>query len=257
MSLVKSQSWLTGALLPMVVNSCLLKWTCAFGNLLFTLSILLLPKEGLEWWMDQENRSIHRMEYYSIIERNKVQAVSDFWWFDLWFFNFTGGARAICIKQKLLLWIWAFPGLVMCGVIPCHAAGQWQQPQLSISHTTILHPERYSFSHSVQYSINYMIYSTLYKIGFVLNDFAQNCRGTKEPLAEGERREWKSWFKTQHKKKQDHGIWSHHFMANRKGKSRSSDRFYFLGLPPKSLWMVTAVMKLKDACSLEGKLWQT
>ena len=26
---------------------------------------------------------------------------------------------------------------------------------------------------------------------------------------------------------------------------------------PKSLWMVTAAMKLKDACSLEGKLWQT
>ena len=28
---------------------------------------------------------------------------------------------------------------------------------------------------------------------------------------------------------------------------------YFLGAP-KSLWMVTAVMKLKDACSLEEKL---
>ena len=26
---------------------------------------------------------------------------------------------------------------------------------------------------------------------------------------------------------------------------------------PKSLWMVTAAMKLKDICSLEGKLWQT
>ena len=29
-------------------------------------------------------------------------------------------------------------------------------------------------------------------------------------------------------------------------------RFYFLGLQ-----MVTAAMKLKDACSLEEKLWQT
>ena len=37
------------------------------------------------------------------------------------------------------------------------------------------------------------------------------------------------------------------------GKSGSSDRFYFLGLP-KSLLTVTAAMKLKDACSLEGKL---
>ena len=26
---------------------------------------------------------------------------------------------------------------------------------------------------------------------------------------------------------------------------------------PKSLWMVTAAMKLKDACSLEEKLWPT
>ena len=26
---------------------------------------------------------------------------------------------------------------------------------------------------------------------------------------------------------------------------------------PKSLWMVTVAMKLKDSCSLEGKLWQS
>ena len=39
-------------------------------------------------------------------------------------------------------------------------------------------------------------------------------------------------------------------------KSRNSDRLYFLGLP-KSLQMVTAAMKLKDICSLEGTLWQT
>ena len=31
-------------------------------------------------------------------------------------------------------------------------------------------------------------------------------------------------------KNKDHGIQSHHFMANRWGKSGSSDRFYFLGL---------------------------
>ena len=43
----------------------------------------------------------------------------------------------------------------------------------------------------------------------------------------------------------------HHFMANRWGNSRNSDRLYFLA--PKSLQMVTAAMKLKDACSLEEK----
>ena len=33
----------------------------------------------------------------------------------------------------------------------------------------------------------------------------------------------------------------------------NSDRLYLLGLQ-KSLWMVAAAMKLKDACSLEEKL---
>ena len=41
--------------------------------------------------------------------------------------------------------------------------------------------------------------------------------------------EWKSWLKTQHSKHKDHGIWSHHVMANRRRKSGNSDRFYFLG----------------------------
>ena len=54
--------------------------------------------------------------------------------------------------------------------------------------------------------------------------------------------------KIQHSKNEDHGIWSHHFMANRWGKCGSSDIFYFLKLP-KSLQMVTADTKLKDAYS--------
>ena len=45
-------------------------------------------------------------------------------------------------------------------------------------------------------------------------------------------------------------IWSHHFMANRQG---NSDRLLF-SRAPKSLQMVTAAKKLKDSCSLEGKL---
>ena len=40
----------------------------------------------------------------------------------------------------------------------------------------------------------------------------------------------KSWLKTQHSKKEDHGIQSHHFMTNRMGTSGNSDRLYFLGL---------------------------
>ena len=45
-------------------------------------------------------------------------------------------------------------------------------------------------------------------------------------------------------------------MANRWGNSRNSVRLYFLGAP-KSLQMVIAAMKLKDAYSLEGKLCPT
>ena len=54
-------------------------------------------------------------------------------------------------------------------------------------------------------------------------------------------------------KTEDHGIRSHHSMGNRWGNSKNSVRFYFFGAP-KSLQMVIAAMKLKDAYSLEGKL---
>ena len=36
------------------------------------------------------------------------------------------------------------------------------------------------------------------------------------------------------------------------GEKVETDRFYFLGL--QNHWSVTAALKLKDACSLEGKL---
>ena len=55
------------------------------------------------------------------------------------------------------------------------------------------------------------------------------------------------------KKNEDHGIWSHHFMANRWGNSGNSVRLYFRGLQ-KSLQMVIATMKLKDGYCLVGKL---
>ena len=51
-----------------------------------------------------------------------------------------------------------------------------------------------------------------------------------KPLDEGERGEWKSWLKTRHSKNEDHGIQSHHYMANRWGNNRNSNRLYFLGL---------------------------
>ena len=40
----------------------------------------------------------------------------------------------------------------------------------------------------------------------------------------------------QHSENEDHGIWSHHFMANRWGNNGNSDRLYFLGLPNHCRW---------------------
>ena len=55
-----------------------------------------------------------------------------------------------------------------------------------------------------------------------------------------------------HSENEDHGIWLHHFMANRwRNSGKAAD--FVLGAP-KSLQMVSAAMKLKDAYSLEGKL---
>ena len=48
--------------------------------------------------------------------------------------------------------------------------------------------------------------------------------------------------------KTDHGIWSHHFMANRWETVETVAAFIFWA--PKSLQMVIAAMKLKDAYSL-------
>ena len=50
---------------------------------------------------------------------------------------------------------------------------------------------------------------------------------------ESERGEWKTWLQIQHLKNEDHGIQSHHFIANRCG---NSERLYFLGLQNHCRW---------------------
>ena len=59
------------------------------------------------------------------------------------------------------------------------------------------------------------------------------------------RGEWKNWLKAQHSENEDHGICSHHFMANRWGNNGNSERLF--SWAPKSLQMVTVAMKLKSA----------
>ena len=46
----------------------------------------------------------------------------------------------------------------------------------------------------------------------------------------------KRWLKAQHSENEDHGIWSHHFMADRWGNSGNSVRLYFSGLQNHCRW---------------------
>ena len=63
----------------------------------------------------------------------------------------------------------------------------------------------------------------------------------------------KAGLKLNIQKMKNMAVQSHHFMANRRGNNGNSERLCFWGAP-KSLQMVTATMKLKDACYLEEKL---
>ena len=75
-------------------------------------------------------------------------------------------------------------------------------------------------------------------------------RGTKKPLDESERGEWKVGLKLNIQKTK--------IMASGPITSWQMDGETvadFIFGAPKSLQMVTAAMKLKDTCSLEEKLW--
>ena len=81
---------------------------------------------------------------------------------------------------------------------------------------------------------------------------AESEEELKSLLTKVKEKSGKSWLKAQHSENEDHGIQSHHFMANRWGNNGNSDRLF--SWAPKSLQMMTAIMKLKDTCSLEEKL---
>ena len=81
----------------------------------------------------------------------------------------------------------------------------------------------------------------------------KTCEEELKSLLMKLKEESESWLKAQHSENEDHGLWSHHVTTNRWRNSENSVRLYFWGIP-KSLLMVTAAMKLKDASSLEGKL---
>ena len=57
----------------------------------------------------------------------------------------------------------------------------------------------------------------------------EEYRRTKEPLDESERKEWKSWLKTQYSEKSDHGMQFHHFMEIDGETVETVSDFIFLG----------------------------
>ena len=59
---------------------------------------------------------------------------------------------------------------------------------------------------------------------------AESEEKLKSPLMKVKEESKKRWLKTQHSENEDHGIWSHHFMANRRGNNVNRDRLYFIGL---------------------------
>ena len=58
---------------------------------------------------------------------------------------------------------------------------------------------------------------------------AESKEELKSLLMKSERGEWKSWLKIQHSENQDHGIWSHYFMANRRETVETVTDFIFGG----------------------------
>ena len=62
----------------------------------------------------------------------------------------------------------------------------------------------------------------------------------------------KDGLKLSIQKTNDHGIWPHHFMANK--RERMETVRDMISWAPKSLQLLTAAMKLRDTCFFEENL---
>ena len=97
--------------------------------------------------------------------------------------------------------------------------------------------------------------TTQFNFELTFNPYGRKWRGTKKPLDESERGEWKVGLKLNIQKTK---IMASGPIASWEieGETVETVSDFILGAP-KSLQMVIAAMKLKDAYSLEGKLWPT
>ena len=65
---------------------------------------------------------------------------------------------------------------------------------------------------------------------------AESKEELKSILMKVKKESEKAGLKLNIPKNKDHGIWSHHSMANRWGNNENSDRFYFHGLQNHCRW---------------------
>ena len=82
---------------------------------------------------------------------------------------------------------------------------------------------------------------------------AESEEELQKPLDGSESGEWKSWIKNSTLINEDHGIQSHHFMANRWGNDGNSDRVYFYWASKSLDGNCSHEIK---RCSLKEKPWQ-
>ena len=122
-------------------------------------------------------------------EQEHVQAVLSLRWFNLEFFDFTMVQKWYEFSRNLTsdFEFGSFLHQQYAVRYTLMMLGSGNEPQLPVSHTIKRVNNRYTYDHCtprqpfcfslpVEYSMNYMRYSTLYyKVGFVLDDFA-TCR---------------------------------------------------------------------------------
>ena len=82
---------------------------------------------------------------------------------------------------------------------------------------------------------------------------ADNKEELKSLLMKVKEESEKSWLKIQPLENSDHGIWSHHFMGNRRGDNGNMTDFILLHSKITADGDCSHEI-LKDACSLEEKL---
>ena len=85
--------------------------------------------------------------------------------------------------------------------------------------------------------------------------YGRKWRGTKKPLDESVRGEWKSWLKAQHSENEDHGIRSHTSWEI-VGESVETVSDFIFG-DSKITVDGDCSHEIKDTYSLEEKLWAT